>query len=118
MLRFAACDLGLPGGGVELEGRGIEAGGGGPVGFNRVSVGVTGSTGGARLERIRTGTFVTDSEPRSIADAERTGGPEAGDAREPLIPGEAVWALDGGGGGAGFGVSSDPACRLFSIACL
>jgi hypothetical protein len=80
MLRFAACDLGL-GGGV-----------GGPVVFNRGPVGVTGadSAGGARRERIRTGAFVTVSDPKSIADAERIGGPEGGDAREPLIPGEAV----------------------------
>lgn len=87
MLRFAACDLGL-GGGVEPRGC-TEPGG--PVAFNRGPVGVTGtdSVGGARRERTRIGAFVVGSEPKSKADAER-GGPEAGDAREPLIPGEAV----------------------------
>lgn len=87
MLRFAACDLGL-GGGVEPSG--TEAGGG-PAALNRGPVGVTGadSSVGARRERTRIGAFVEGSEPKSIADAER-GGPEAGDAREPLIPGEAV----------------------------
>ena len=89
MLRFAACDFGL-GGGVEPRG-GTELGGGGPGAFNRGLVGVTGddSVGGARRERTRIGAFVVGSEPKSIADAER-GGPEAGDVREPLIPGEAV----------------------------
>jgi hypothetical protein len=89
MLRFAACDLGL-GGGVEPRG-GTEPGGGGPAAFNRDPIGVTGadSVGGARRERTRMGAFVVGSEPKSIADAER-GGPESGDAREPLIPGEAV----------------------------
>jgi hypothetical protein len=89
MLRFAACDLGL-GGGVEPRG-GTEPGGGGPAAFNRGPVGVTGadSVGGARRERTRIGAFVVGSKPKSIADAER-GGPEAGDAREPLMPGEAV----------------------------
>lgn len=88
MLRFAACDLGR-GGGVEPT-RGTEPGGG-PAVFNRDPVGVTGadSVGGARRERTRIGAFVVGSEPKSIADAER-GGPKAGDAREPLIPGEAV----------------------------
>jgi len=86
MLRFVACDFGLPGGGA------TELGGGDPAEFSRGTAGVTGadSVGGARLERIRTGTFVGGSDPRSMADAERTGGPEAGDTREPLIPGEAV----------------------------
>lgn len=96
MLRFVACDLGLPGGGnepgggTEPGGGGTEPGGGGPVAFDR-PVGVTGadSVGGARLERIRIGAFVGGSD-KSIADAERTGGPETGDTREPLIPGEAV----------------------------
>ena len=89
MLRFAACDLGLAGGGVEA---GTRLGGGGPVAFNRGPVGVSGGSesAGARRERIRIGAFVVGSEPKSIADAERTGGPEAVDAREPLIPGEAV----------------------------
>ena len=89
MLRFAACDLGL-GGGVEPKG-GTELGGGGPAGLNRGPVGVTGagSSGGARRERTRIGLFVEGSEPKSIAEAER-GGPEAGEVREPLIPGEAV----------------------------
>jgi len=89
MLRFAAWDLGL-GGGVEPRG-GTEPGGGGPVELNRGPVGVTGvdPSGGARRERTRIGGFVEGSEPKSIADAER-GGPEAGDTREPLIPGEAV----------------------------
>lgn len=88
MLRFAACDLGL-GGGVEPSG--AEAGGGGPAALNRGPVGVTGadSSVGARRERTRIGAFIEGSEPKSIADAER-GGPEAGDAREPLIPGETV----------------------------
>ena len=89
MLRFAACDLGL-GGGVERKGV-TEPGGGGPAALNRGPVGVTGadSSGGARRERTRTGAFAEGSEPKSIAEAER-GGPEAGEAREPLIPGEAV----------------------------
>jgi len=89
MLRFVACDLGL-GGGVEPRG-GTELGGGGPAALNRGPVGVTGadSSEGARRERTRIGAFVGGSEPKSIADAER-GGPAAGDAREPLIPGEAV----------------------------
>ena len=87
MLRFVACDLGL-GGGVEPT-DGTEPGGGGPAAFSRDPVGVTGSVGGARRERTRIGAFVVGSEPKSIADAER-GGPEAGNAREPLIPGEAV----------------------------
>lgn len=88
MLRFAACDLGL-GGGVEPA-VGTEPGGG-PAALNRGPGGVTGakSSGGARRERTRIGAFVVGSEPKSIADAER-GGPEAGDAREPLIPGETV----------------------------
>ena len=87
MLRFAACDLGL-GGGVEPRGG---TGGGGPVELNLGPVGVTGvdSSGGARRERTRIGGFDEGSDPKSIADAER-GGPAAGDAREPLIPGEAV----------------------------
>jgi hypothetical protein len=88
MLRFAACDLGL-GGGVEPTG-GPKPGGGGTAAFNRGPVGVTGSSvGGARRERTRIGAFAVGSKPKSIADAER-GGPEAGDARDPLIPGEAV----------------------------
>jgi len=87
MLRFAACDLGLTGG-VEV---GTRLRGGGPVAFNRGPVGVSGSeSAGARRERIRIGAFVVASEPKSIADAERTGGPETGDTREPLIPGDAV----------------------------
>jgi len=88
MLRFAACDLGLEGG---VEPSVTEAEGGGPAALNRGPVGVTGadSSVGARRERTRIGAFVEGSEPKSIADAER-GGPEAGDAREPLIPGEAV----------------------------
>lgn len=92
MLRFTVCcDLGLPGGGNE-PGGGVPEPGGGPVEFNRSPVGVVGvdSVGGARLERIRIGPFVGGSELKSIADDERTGGPDAGDAREPLIPGEAV----------------------------
>jgi hypothetical protein len=91
MLRFAACDLGL-GGGVEPKGGGgTEPEGGGPEALNRGPVGVTGadSSGGARRERTRIGVFAEGSEPKSIADAER-GGPEAGNAREPLIPGEVV----------------------------
>lgn len=92
MLRFAACDLGL-GGCIEPKRDGTELGGsgpGGPAAFNRGPVGVTGAdSGGARRERTRIGVFVVGSEPKSIADAER-GGPEAGNAREPLIPGEAV----------------------------
>lgn len=90
MLRFAACDLGLTGGGVEA---GTRFGGGGPAAFGRgpAAGGESGSeSAGARRERIRIGAFVVGSEPKSIADAERTGGPEAGDAREPLFPGEAV----------------------------
>ena len=92
MLRFAACDLGLPGGGVEAEEGGIEPEGGGPAEFGHGPVGVAGadSVGGARLERIRIGGLVAGSEPKSIAEAERIGGPEPSDAREPLIPGEAV----------------------------
>jgi len=88
MLRFAACDLGLTGGGVEA---GTRLGGGGAVAFNRGPVGVSGSeSAGARRERMRIGVFVVGSEPKSIADAERTGASKTGDAREPLIPGEAV----------------------------
>jgi len=88
MLRFVACDLGL-GGGVEPKGG--TGPGGGPAALNRGPVGVAGddSSGGARRERTRIGALVEGSKPKSMADAER-GGPEAGDAREPLIPGEAV----------------------------
>jgi len=56
MLRFAACDFGLTGGGVEA---GTRLGGGGAVAFNRGPVGVSGSeSAGARRERIRIGAFV------------------------------------------------------------
>lgn len=60
-----ACDLGL-------------AGGTGPDGFSLVPVGVLGadSVGGARFDRIRIGTLVGGSVVRSMADAERSGGPD------------------------------------------
>jgi len=65
MLRLAAPDLGL-------------AGGGGPVGFILVPVGVLGadSVGGAKLDRIRIGALLGGSALRPIADAERVGGAE------------------------------------------
>jgi len=86
-------------------------------------VGVLGadSVGGARLERIRIGTFVGGSVVRSIADAGRIGGASGGvdedGGLDPLIPGEAVCALDGaleggGGGVAGFAASAAPAFLL------
>lgn len=107
-LRFVACDLGLGGGGA-------------PVGFILVPVGVLGadSIGGARLERIRIGAL-TGGSLKSIADTERKGGalPGGGFGFEPVIPGEAVCAREGGGGGvAGFSGSALPALRLTHRFC-
>jgi len=98
MFRFDACDLGLPVGG--------------PPDGGLVPEGVLGadSAGGAKFDRARMGPLDGGEALRSIADAARVGGPDIG-CRVPPIPGEAVWALDGGGGGNdGFGVSSPLAC--------
>jgi len=104
MFRFDACDLGLPIGG--------------PLNGGLVPVGVLGadSAGGAKFDRAR---MALDGREalRSIADAARVGGPDIG-CRLPPIPGEAVWALDGGGGGNdGFGVSSPLAFLLTQRFC-
>ena len=76
------------------------------------------------MERILGGTLVGGSVVRSIADADRGGGPPdptddarggpapvggVGIALEVLIPGDAVWARGGGGGGTAFTASSTPA---------
>lgn len=97
ILRFVACDLG-------------RGGGGHPTGLILVPVGVLGADpiGGARLERMRIGAL-TGSSLKSIAG---TGGalPGGGLGFEPVIPGEAVCAREGGGGGvAGFSASALPA---------
>lgn len=90
-MRFAACDLGLPGGGVLL----------GDIGGPEI----VSASAGARLERILgAGTLVGGSVVTPIADAGR-GGPSTpadaargganpadggGGTLEALIPGEAV----------------------------
>ncbi len=99
-MRFVACDLGRGGGGP-------------PAGFILVPVGVLGadSIGGARLERMRIGAL-TGGSLKSIADTERRGGVLPGGELVfgPVIPGEAVCAREGGGGGvAGFSASALPA---------
>lgn len=94
MFRFDACDVGLPIGG--------------PPDGGLEPVGVLGadSAGGAKFDRTRMGPLDGGEALRSIADAARVGGPDIG-CRVLPIPGEAVWALEGGGGGNdGFGVSS------------
>jgi len=75
-------------------------------------VGVLGadSVGGARFDRIRIGALVGGSVVRSIAEAGRMGGAEVDGGGLEAIPGEAVCALEGGGGGvAGFAGSEEPA---------
>lgn len=90
ILRFAACDLGLGGGGVLL-------------GDDIVGPETVFAIAGARLERILGGILFAASVVRSIADEGR-GGPSTpaeaarggagpavgGGALETLIPGEAV----------------------------
>jgi len=113
MFRFEACDLGRPGGGAG--------------GVRRDPVGVLGaeptppSSDGTRFDRTRIGGFI---DVFSIAEDARGGGGPALGGRNPtgggpgltlddvlLIPeGEAVCALDGGGGGVGcFAAASAPA---------
>lgn len=110
MLRFAAWDLGLAGGGAsELS---LE-----PVGvLGADSVGI----GGARFERMRIGAL-GGSPPRSTAEAERIGGGVGVvDGLGPIIPmpGEALCVLEGGGGGAaGFGGSA-PACASHRVSAV
>lgn len=73
--------------------------------------------GGAKLERTRITVLLGGEVLRSIADAARGGG---GGAEFPppiekldVLPGDAVCALDGGGGGAaGLGALSAPAFLL------
>lgn len=58
------------------------------------------SVGGARFERMRIGALTGGSVLRSMADAERGGAVEGeGWDLGPVIPGDAVCALAGGGGG-------------------
>jgi len=97
MLRFEACDdFGRPGG---------AAGGSKDEAAPGVLGAVSVSGGGARLERTRMTVLFGGDTLRSIADAERAGGAsprfEPAESVDLDLPGEAVWALDGGGGGAG-----------------
>jgi len=95
-LRLAdACDLGLPGDG--------------PCTVNLVPVGVLGadSGGGIRFDLTRMVGFEGGEVVRSIADAERAAFVAGGaTARGPVIPGDAVCALGGGGGNVGLLVSA------------
>jgi len=111
MLRFDACDFGRPGGG-----------GGGSN--DDATLGVLGdesvSEGGTKFERTRMTVLVGGDVLKSIADADRAGGASPwfvpGESEALDLPGEAVCALDGGGGGtAGFS-GSDAACkRIMSV---
>jgi len=82
--------------------------GGAPGGINLVPVGVLGADSGVgtRFDRTRITVLLGGDVLRSIADAERAGGGPDSVALEglgPVIPGDAVCALEGaldGGGGA------------------
>lgn len=107
---------GGPGGGVARLGgpEDPDEGGGGVPGGMIPGLGGGGPTSsGTKLERTRFRDR-RGGEVRSIADAERVGPSMAGGggplrARGAELPGEAVWARDGGGGGvAGLAASAPP----------
>jgi hypothetical protein len=99
MLRRDTCDFGRPGGG----------GGGSNVDIVGVVPGDVVSIGGARFDRARTADLLGGDVLRSIADADRSGGGAKlllGATAAFDLPGEAVCALEGGGGATGFSISA------------
>lgn len=106
-MRFDACDFGRPGGG---------AGGSKDDPALCVLDEESVSEGGTKLERTRTTVLLGGDVLKSIADADRAGGGSPwcapGESAVFDLPGEAVCALEGGGGGmAGFS-DSDAAFLL------
>lgn len=94
MLRFEACDFGRPGGGV----------GGSKDDDALCALRVeSASDGGTKFERTRTTVLLGGDVLKSIADADRAGGASPwfvpGESVALDLPGEAVCALEGGGGG-------------------
>jgi len=104
MARLDAWDFGRPGGGdggVSVDCRSGELGSDADSGV------------GAKLDRTRMTDLGGGGAPKPAADAERGGG-VAPPGRGPVIPGDAVCDLDGGGGGVAAGLASSAPGFLFT----